>query len=60
VFLYGSAIQNWIASNLATGPTLVASVAAALTNNRWIQSGAMVVIMLMWVWYFATLQSALS
>lgn len=60
VFLYGSASQNWIASNLATVPTLVASVAAALTNNRWVQSGAIIVIMLMWGWYFATLQGALS
>ena len=60
VFLYGSASQNWIASNLATWPTLAASVAAALTNNRWVQSIAILVIMLMWVWYFATLQGALS
>jgi hypothetical protein len=43
VFLYGSTSQNWIASNLATWPTLAASVAAALTRNRWVQSGAMLV-----------------
>jgi hypothetical protein len=60
VFLYGSTSQNWIASNLATGPTLVASIAAALTNNRWVQSVAIAVIMILWVWYFATLQGALS
>ena len=59
VFLYGSTSQNWVASNLATLPMMVASVAAASTNNRWVQSAAMMVIMLMWVWYFATLQSAL-
>ena len=60
VFLYGSASQNWISSNLATVPTLVVSVAAAVTNNRWIQGGAIVVILLMWAWYFVTLQGALS
>jgi hypothetical protein len=60
VFLYGSATQNWNATNLATVPTLVASVAAALTNNRWVQSAALLVIMLLWLWYFATLQGALS
>ncbi len=60
VFLYGSASQNWISSNLATLPMLVAGVAAALTSNRWVQSAALLVIMLMWGWYFATLQGALS
>jgi len=60
VFLYGSTSQNWIASNLATLPTLLASVAAALTSNRWVQSAAMAVILAMWAWYFATLQGALS
>jgi hypothetical protein len=60
VFLYGSTSQNWVSSNLATVPTMVASVAAASTNNRWVQWTAMTVIMLLWVWYFATLQGALS
>ena len=60
VFLYGSTSQNWMDSNLATLPTMVASIGAASTNNRWVQSAAMAVIMLMWVWYFATLQGALS
>jgi len=60
VFLYGSASQNWIASNEATLPTLAASIAAAITNNRWVQSAAIVVILAMWIWYFATLQSALN
>ncbi len=60
VFLYGQATQNWVASNLATWPTLLASVAAALTNNRWVQSAAMLVIMLLWAWYFAALQGSLT
>lgn len=60
VFLYGTSSANWVASNLATVPTFVASVAAAVTNNRWVHSAALLVIMLMWAWYFATLQGALS
>ena len=60
VFLYGSTSQNWIASNWATVPTLVASIAAALTSNRRVQGLAIVVIMLLWVPYFVTLQGALS
>lgn len=60
VFLYGSTTQNWFATNWATLPSMVASVAAASTNNRWVHTAAMAVIMLMWVWYFASLQGALS
>jgi hypothetical protein len=60
VFLYGSASPNWIASNWATVPTLAASLAAAFTSNRWVQRAAIVVIMLLWVPYFVTLQGALA
>jgi hypothetical protein len=60
VFLYGSSSQNWIASNEASWPTLAASVAATITGNRWVQSVALLVILAMWVWYFATLESALA
>jgi hypothetical protein len=60
VFLYGSTSQNWVASNLATLPSMIASIAAACTNNRWVHSAAIVVIMVMWVWYFSTLQGALN
>lgn len=60
VFLYGAASQNWLSSNFATLPTLVASLAATITMNRWVQSAALMVILTMWVWYFATLQGALT
>lgn len=60
VLLYGSTTQNWVATNWATLPTMAASVAAASTNNRWVQSVALAVIMILWIWYFATLQGALS
>ncbi|MGA9795666.1 MAG: hypothetical protein WBQ17_09030 [Rhizomicrobium sp.] len=60
VFLYGSSSQNWAASNEASWPTLAASLAAAITGNRWVQSVALLVILAMWVWYFATLESALA
>jgi len=60
VHLYGSSSQNWIASNWATWPSLAAAVAAAIFPHRWVQSVAILVILAMWVWYFATLQGALS
>ncbi len=60
VFLYGSNSQNWVASNAASWPTLFASLAAAFTRNRWVQIAALLVILAMWAWYFATLQTALS
>lgn len=60
VFLYGSTSQNWLASNWATAPTLVASAAAAITGNRWVQALSIAVIDLLWIPYFATLQGALS
>jgi hypothetical protein len=60
VFLYGSTSQNWVASNWATAPTLVASVAAAITSNPWVQMAAISVILLLWVPYFVSLQGALS
>lgn len=60
VFLYGAESQNWVASNWATLPTLAASVAAAVTADRRVHAGAIVVILLMWGWYFASLQGALT
>jgi hypothetical protein len=60
VFLYGATSQNWIATNWATLPTMAASIAAACTSNRWVHSIAIAVILLLWVWYFATLQAALT
>lgn len=60
VFVYGSTSQNWIASNWATAPTLVASAAAAVTSHRWVQTAAISVIVLLWIPYFITLQGALS
>ena len=59
VFLFGSTAHNWIATNWATLPTMVASIAAAGTNKRWVHSTALAVIMILWIWYFATLQGAL-
>jgi hypothetical protein len=59
VFLYGSTAQDWIATNWATVPTMVASIAAASTTNRRVHSAALAVILALWVWYFATLQGAL-
>jgi hypothetical protein len=59
VFLYGSTTQDWFATNWATLPSMAASIAAASTNKRWVQSTALAVILILWIWYFATLQGAL-
>lgn len=60
VFLYGAGTKDWFTTNWATLPTMAAAIAAATTNNRWVQAGALLVILPLWAWYFATLQSALS
>ena len=59
VFLYGSTAQSWVATNWATLPTMEASIAAASTNNRRAHSAALAIIMILWIWYYATLQGAL-
>jgi len=59
VYLYGAESQNWVASNFASWPTLAASIAAAIFVNRWVQTAALATILVMWGWYYATLQSAL-
>jgi hypothetical protein len=59
VFLFGSGTQNWFATNWATLPSLLAALAAACSGRGWVQWGALTVIMLSWLVYFATLQGAL-
>lgn len=60
VFLYGAGTKDWFATNWATLPSMAAAIAAATTNSRWVQGGALLVIMPLWLWYFATHQDALS
>ncbi|HVU29104.1 MAG TPA: hypothetical protein VHE36_01775 [Sphingomicrobium sp.] len=60
IHLYGAGTQNWVGENAANWPTIAASLAATISRNRWVQAGAILVILLVWTWYFATLQSALS
>jgi hypothetical protein len=45
---------------MATAPMLVPTLAAAITSTRWVQSAAIIVIMLLWVPYFVALQRALT
>ena len=59
IYLYGSGTQNWEAENAANWPTIAASLAATLTRNRWVQAAAILVIVVVWLWYFARLQGAL-
>ena len=52
---------QWSAQNLVIAPMTVATASAALfVNTRWLQSLALIVQIVGWVWYFAALQSALS
>lgn len=60
VYLYGSATKYWVAENASNWPVLAAGLAATLSGRRWVQIGAVMVVMAVWVWYFATLQGALS
>ena len=52
VFLYGAGTKDWLGTNWATLPTFAAAIAAATTNNRWVQAGALLVIMPLWIWVF--------
>jgi uncharacterized membrane protein len=60
IYMYGSGTKNWLAENDANWPTIAACLAATISLNRWVQSAALLVITATWVWYFVTLQSALS
>lgn len=60
IWMYGSGTQNWVGENAANWPTIVACFAATVSRNRWVQASALIVILAVWVWYFVTLQSALT
>ena len=60
IALYGSGTQNWISENDANWPTIVACLTATFIRARWVQVISIVVIDGVWIWYFATLQGALS
>jgi hypothetical protein len=60
IWMYGSGTQNWVGENVANWPTIAACLAATVSRNRWVQALALVVILAVWVWYFVTLQSALT
>ena len=59
-YSYGATAEGWLAENIVNWPFLAASVAAAVFPNRWVQTVAVSVILATWVWFFATLQSALT
>ncbi|HEX6783585.1 MAG TPA: hypothetical protein VF098_02870 [Sphingomicrobium sp.] len=60
IFMYGSTTENWVAENKANWPTLAAAIAAVVSGKRWVQATSIVVIDVVWIWYFVTLQSALT
>ncbi|HEY2070063.1 MAG TPA: hypothetical protein VGG48_10955 [Rhizomicrobium sp.] len=52
-------VQEMITQNLAVVPMLLIAVIAAISFRPWVQIGAAIAELLLWAWYFATLQSAL-
>ena len=40
--------------------TIMTGVAAIFINNKWVQTLALVMQIVGWIWYFAVLQTALS
>ena len=56
----GSAVQ-WPAQNMVIVPmTAATGIAAIYIRQTWVQTGAVAIQILGWIWYFAKLQSALS
>ncbi|HEY1631288.1 MAG TPA: hypothetical protein VGF56_08225 [Rhizomicrobium sp.] len=55
-----TSVREMIVQNLAVAPMLVIAVIAATSFRPWVQAGAAIVELLLWGWYFATLQSALT
>lgn len=53
-------VREMLVQNMAVVPTLVIAVVAAISFRPWVQAGAAVAELLLWAWYFATLQSALK
>ena len=54
-------IAQWSAQNIVIVPmALATSVAAIAIKRRWIQSLALLIQIGGWIWYFATLQAALT
>jgi hypothetical protein len=58
--LYAGIAGQWLSQNKAVVPMVIASAAGACFSNRWVQIASIVVILAMWAWYFAMLQSALT
>ncbi|MES2137314.1 MAG: hypothetical protein V4502_09700 [Pseudomonadota bacterium] len=58
---YASGSASWVAQNTAILPMAVTSLAAAVfISIRWVQYGAVLVQLAMWMLYFTVLQPALA
>ncbi len=53
-------VREMIVQNLAVAPMFVIALIAVVSFRPWVQIGAAVAELLLWAWYFATLQSALT
>jgi hypothetical protein len=55
-----TSVRETIVQNMAVAPMVAIAVIAAISFRPWVQAGAAVAELLLWGWYFATLQSALT
>jgi hypothetical protein len=55
-----TSVREILVQNIAVAPMVVIAVIAAVSSRPWVQSGAAIAELLLWGWYFATLQSALT
>jgi len=55
-----SSAGSWVSQNAAIIPMAIAAIAGGMLPNRRVQAVAVLVVLAMWVWYFWTLQGALT
>ena len=60
VFGGGMNVGEWSEQNLAVVPMLAVALPALFLRSRWVQLGAPLALMAIWVFYFADLQAALK
>ena len=55
-----TSVREILVQNIAVAPMAVVAVTAAISFRPWVQAGAAAAELVLWAWYFATLQSALT
>jgi len=58
---FAGGLPTWQSQNTAIIPMALTSLAAALfISTRWVQTGAIIIRLAIWVWYFAVFQPPMS